>query len=96
VITILLILVGLYVLSMSVFLISENRRPQAALAWLLVLFFAPGVGVLIYNLPQERHDANDYEPGPDDRIYNLLQVGFRVPPGPPVEILKAMPRFAFP
>jgi Phospholipase_D-nuclease N-terminal len=43
-ITILLILVGLYVLAMSVFLLSENRRPQATLAWLLVLFFAPALG----------------------------------------------------
>ena len=46
--TILLTLAGLYVLAMSVFLISENRRPQATLAWLLVFFFAPGIGVLIY------------------------------------------------
>jgi hypothetical protein len=40
--TILLTMVGLYVLAMGVFLISENRRPQAILAWLLVFFFAPG------------------------------------------------------
>jgi phospholipase D-like protein len=48
--TILLTMVGLYVLAMGVFLISENRRPQATLAWLLVFFFAPSVGVLIYIL----------------------------------------------
>jgi cardiolipin synthase len=26
----------------------ENRRPQSTLAWMLVLWFAPGVGLLIY------------------------------------------------
>jgi hypothetical protein len=32
------------------FLLSENRRPQATLAWLLVLFVAPSLGALIYDL----------------------------------------------
>jgi cardiolipin synthase len=41
---------ALYGLVATVFLISENRRPQATLAWMLVFFFAPGVGVLIYIL----------------------------------------------
>jgi cardiolipin synthase len=48
VVTILLTLISLYGLTVAVFLILENRRPQATLAWLLVFFFAPGVGVLIY------------------------------------------------
>lgn len=46
--TIRLTLVGLYTLAVGVFLILENRQPQTTLAWLLVFFFAPGVGVLIY------------------------------------------------
>jgi len=41
---------ALYALATGVFLISENRRPQATLAWMLVLFFAPGFGLLIYFL----------------------------------------------
>jgi cardiolipin synthase len=40
----------LYALVMCVFLISENRRPQTTLAWMLVLFFLPGIGLLIYLL----------------------------------------------
>ncbi len=37
-----------YALVASVYLLLENRRPQATLAWMLVLFFAPGIGLLIY------------------------------------------------
>jgi cardiolipin synthase A/B len=40
----------IYALVMCVFLISENRRPQTTLAWMLVLFFLPGIGLLIYLL----------------------------------------------
>ena len=40
----------LYALVMCVFLVSENRRPQTTLAWMLVLFFFPGIGLLIYLL----------------------------------------------
>ena len=46
--TILAALLGLYALVMSVFVIAENRRPQSTLAWMLVLFFAPGIGLLLY------------------------------------------------
>ena len=46
--TILAALLGLYALVMSVFVIAENRRPQSTLAWMLVLFFAPGIGLLFY------------------------------------------------
>ncbi|MGH7926894.1 MAG: PLDc N-terminal domain-containing protein, partial [Candidatus Binatia bacterium] len=45
---ILTILLALYALGMTVFLISENRRPQATLAWILVFVFAPVIGGLIY------------------------------------------------
>ena len=47
---ILTILLVLYSLVTSVFLLSENRRPQATLAWMLALVFAPGIGLLIYLL----------------------------------------------
>jgi cardiolipin synthase len=33
-----------------VFLISENRRPQSTLAWMLAFVFAPGIGLLVYLL----------------------------------------------
>lgn len=41
---------SLYALVAAVFLVSENRRPQATLAWLLTFIFAPGIGVLLYVL----------------------------------------------
>jgi cardiolipin synthase len=41
-------LLAVYALVVSVFLLMENRRPQSTLAWMLVLFFAPGIGLLIY------------------------------------------------
>src|SRR5690606_23452423 len=41
---------GVYMLTMGMFLISENRRPQSTLAWLLVFYLAPGLGLLIYIL----------------------------------------------
>lgn len=41
---------SLYALVAAVFLVSENRRPQATLAWLLAFVFAPGIGVLLYGL----------------------------------------------
>ena len=37
-----------YALGMVVFIISENRAPQATLARMLAFILAPGVGVLIY------------------------------------------------
>ena len=48
--TILTTLLTIYGLAAAVFLISENRPPQATLAWMLAFIFAPGVGVLIYFL----------------------------------------------
>src|SRR5690606_28311892 len=47
---ILTVAITLYALVTSVFLVLENRRPQATLAWMLAFFIAPGVGVLIYFL----------------------------------------------
>jgi cardiolipin synthase A/B len=41
---------ALYAAVTTVFLISENRRPQATLAWMLVLFFLPGIGLIVYIL----------------------------------------------
>jgi cardiolipin synthase len=48
--TILTVSLTLYVLVAGVFLVLENRRPQATLAWLLAFVLAPGVGVLAYVL----------------------------------------------
>jgi cardiolipin synthase A/B len=48
--TILTVSLALYALVMTVFLISENRRPQATLAWILVFVFVPVIGALIYIL----------------------------------------------
>jgi cardiolipin synthase A/B len=48
--TILTTLLFFYAVVVSVFLLVENRRPQATLAWMLVLFFAPGIGLLVYLL----------------------------------------------
>jgi cardiolipin synthase len=42
--------VALYGLLVGAFLISENRSPQATLAWMLAFILAPGLGVLIYFL----------------------------------------------
>jgi cardiolipin synthase len=39
-----------YALGLGAFLISENRAPQATLAWMLAFILAPGLGVLIYFL----------------------------------------------
>lgn len=41
---------AVYAIGMAGFLISENRAPQATLAWMLAFILAPGVGVLIYFL----------------------------------------------
>src|SRR5690242_13279179 len=35
---------------MGVFIISENRSPQATLAWMLAFILVPGLGVLVYFL----------------------------------------------
>jgi cardiolipin synthase A/B len=48
--TILTVSLTLYGLGMCLFLISEHRRPQATLAWMLALILAPGIGLLIYLL----------------------------------------------
>ncbi len=46
--SILTTLLAVYALVMGLFLISENRTPQATLAWMLVFIFLPGIGVLAY------------------------------------------------
>src|SRR4029078_8614725 len=48
--TILTASLAVYALVMTVFLISEHRRPQATLAWILIFVFAPVIGGLIYIL----------------------------------------------
>ncbi|HET9717355.1 MAG TPA: cardiolipin synthase [Pseudolabrys sp.] len=39
---------ALYAIATGIYLISENRRPQATMAWMLVFFFLPGIGLLAY------------------------------------------------
>lgn len=46
--TLLTALFARYMLAATVFLVSENRSPQATLAWMLVFFFAPVIGLLLY------------------------------------------------
>ena len=46
--TILTAALSLYALAATVFIILENRRPQATLAWMLVFFFAPVLGLLVH------------------------------------------------
>src|SRR3954463_7235931 len=41
---------ALYALMTGVYLISENRRPQATLAWMLVFVSLPGLGLIAYVL----------------------------------------------
>jgi cardiolipin synthase len=48
--TILSVSLTLYALAATLYLISENRRPQATLAWMLVFIFLPGLGLLTYIL----------------------------------------------
>jgi cardiolipin synthase len=55
--SILTVLLSVYGLAAAVFLISENRPPQATLAWMLAFIFAPGLGVVIYFLFGRDHKA---------------------------------------
>ena len=48
--TILTTALTLYAIGTGLFLMLENRRPQATLAWMLAFFFAPGIGLLVYLL----------------------------------------------
>ncbi|MTE01108.1 cardiolipin synthase [Paracoccus sp. YIM 132242] len=48
--TVLYLLGGLWVLAMIVFIVSENRRPQSTFAWMFLLAFVPGLGLLVYFL----------------------------------------------
>jgi hypothetical protein len=45
---VIMIAFSVYALVAIIFLILENRRPQATLAWALAFFFMPGLGLLIY------------------------------------------------
>lgn len=48
--TILTVSLALYALAAGIYLIAENRRPQATLAWMLVFLFLPRIGLLLYVL----------------------------------------------
>jgi cardiolipin synthase A/B len=45
---ILAIAMAFYAVGMSLFMISDNRRPQATLAWILAFILAPVAGALVY------------------------------------------------
>jgi cardiolipin synthase len=53
-------LLFLYALITGEFLLMENRRPQPTLAWMLVLFFAPGIGLLVYLLFGRDTNVSNY------------------------------------
>jgi cardiolipin synthase len=46
--TIFITLFALYVVSVAIFLIMDNRSPQSTIAWMFVLAIFPLVGILIY------------------------------------------------
>jgi cardiolipin synthase len=48
--TIVTVSLALYAAATGINLISENRRPQATMAWMPGLFFLPGFGLLAYVL----------------------------------------------
>jgi cardiolipin synthase len=39
-----------YVVLAAIFIINENRRPQATFAWMLLFFVLPGAGIVLYLL----------------------------------------------
>lgn len=41
---------GAYALGTGIYIMLENRRPQATMAWMLAFLFLPGVGLLAYVL----------------------------------------------
>lgn len=45
---ILTIAFALYVLSVTIFIVLDNRSPQSTLAWLLLLYAFPFVGLMVY------------------------------------------------
>lgn len=44
-----------YLAATAVYIISENRRPSATFAWMLLFFVLPGAGVIVYLLFGRKH-----------------------------------------
>lgn len=72
---------GAYVVVAIVFLVLENRRPQATLAWILAFFFLPGLGLAAYFLFARSRKAfsrerklltQDVEAGAPDLLQPIL------------------------
>ncbi|MFT4123055.1 MAG: cardiolipin synthase [Microbacteriaceae bacterium] len=42
------VVVGLVIRAMALIYVPRNRRPQTALAWLLAIYFIPGLGVILF------------------------------------------------
>lgn len=53
--TILSLAFAAYLVAIGVYIISENRRPSATLAWMLLFSLLPGLGVVVYLLFGRRH-----------------------------------------
>jgi cardiolipin synthase len=71
-----------YVVATTAFIISENRRPQATFAWMLLFFSLPGAGVVLYLLF-----------GRNRRVFSRQRrLAHQVVPGRPGELLAELGR----
>src|SRR5690606_7901795 len=43
-----ILLIAAYAAAVVIYIISENRRPQTAFAWMLLFFAIPALGIVIY------------------------------------------------
>jgi cardiolipin synthase A/B len=46
---------AVYLVVIGFYIISENRRPSATFAWMLLFAFLPGIGVIVYLLFGRKH-----------------------------------------
>src|SRR5690554_6506458 len=46
-----------YLVVIGVYIIAENRRPSATLAWMLLFALLPGAGVVLYLLFGRQHQS---------------------------------------
>jgi len=71
-----------YAAAASAYIVSENRRPQAAFAWTLLFIVLPGIGLVIYVLFGREHRDFSHRPG-------LIRHEFDRGPGPLAALLAA-------
>ncbi|WGW14072.1 cardiolipin synthase [Saxibacter everestensis] len=66
VVTAALIAIDIAIRVVAIGIVPRNRRPSAALGWLLAIFFIPYIGILLYlaigspKLPKKRREKQDY------------------------------------